>query len=222
MSAVWNSADRPGRSHRLIGVIGLAALLLAAGCGSNTDGALVSESTVADWRLSVGGEPLYLNVAPMQPWYGTVEEMFTGAEAVVLGEVVDVTLDYTRPPGLPVYEEDSMRNGFFTVQVTEVLKGEVGDRVVLRRPAYMQDGEDLRPVSMEGLLPNEVGDQVLWFLRFDPDQALWVQVSLSGLLNVKDGIIATDLAGNSQVAHQLRGDSVEDLLTTLRELGEQQ
>ncbi len=221
MSAIWNSADRRGSSHRMISVIGLPALLLVAACGSSPDGVPAGENTVADWRLSVGGEPVYLNIAPMQPWYGTVEEIFVGAEAVVLGEVVDVTLDYTRPQGLPVYEEDSMRSGYFTVRVDEVLKGDVGDTVVLRRPAYEQDGEGLRPVSMEGLLPNEVGDRVLWFLKFDSAKSLWVQVRLSGLLNVRDGLVASDLAGNGQVAHRLRGQPVDELLTTLRELGGQ-
>lgn len=194
------------------GTVSIITLALVMGACS----APTNQST--DGGAGASAEPVYLQVSD-KAYYATTDDMAAAAEIVVLGEVVRVEPGETDAPGAPAGEDSFTQMALYTVKVIEALKGDPGNSIVVWREGFEVSGKEVRPIAFQGILPNEVGDQVLWFL--EPavgNPGVWEQVSLDGVLEVKDGLIFSELDRDGGLADQLRGKPVDEVLGTLRTL----
>jgi len=171
-------------------------------------------------QVEVSDEIVDMEVAPWPTYFATLKDMFDDSEVVVTGTVVAVELDGVLFPDVAVGLDDMPRSAVYTVAVEEAFKGDPPPQILATRISFTRSGDELRPVLLNGVPPNRVGDQVLWFLAFNPDTAAFSAVSMSGLLTIEDGVITTDLYGDVQIAHRLVGRSAEDVFAELRELSQ--
>ncbi len=213
MMAKSRLRNRQSETRRSVyGAASIVAFSLVVGaCGASTN------QPTGD-GVGSSADPVYVQVSD-KAYYATTDEMAAAAEIVVLGEVVKVELGETDAPGAPASEDSFTQMAFYTVAVTEALKGDPGDNVVVWRESFEVSGKEIRPISFQGILPNEVGDQVLWFLEpAAGSPGVWEQISLDGVLEVKDGLIFSELDRDGGLADRLRGKPVDEVLGTLRAL----
>ncbi len=202
------------------GVASIVALVLVVGACNGAvsqptnDGGRSSADPDGRGQAEVG----YLQVTD-KAYYSTVREMFDAAEIVILGEVTQVEFGEILSGGANPQEDSFLQNALYTVEVAEVLKGDPRKNVTVVRTSYKRTGDVVRPISFQGVLPNEPGDEVLWFLEPTSDLAnVWEQISLDGVLEVKDGLIFSELDRDGGLADRLRGKPVDEVLGTLRAL----
>ncbi len=200
------------RMDRVWGMIAVLALVAAA-CSGNSGQA---GSAGADQALSASGEPVYFD-ATDKAYFSTLGQMADAAEIVVLGEIVDVELGPILSAGAPAGEDAFLQMALYKVRVDEALKGSPDEVITVARESFVVSGDDLRPLSFNGIMPNQVGDAVLWFLETVPSNpGMWEQVSLDGLLGVSNGRITTDLDGKERLANSLKGQPLASVLAELR------
>lgn len=149
--------------------------------------------------------------------FGSVDEMADTAPRIVVGEVVGVT-----SLGRPFLDRDPNAEEFVavTVRVTETLKGEPTDEIVLSWQAFAvdADGERTATVVTNGLRPPALADRLVLFLD-DVDPA-WADVLgdvPTHQLVKLDGIAFLD--GDRVVATEVGSPAAEQLVTmTLAEI----
>jgi len=185
-----------------------ALALLAVACASDpTSGS-----------PQVAGEPVYLFTAPEPGYFATIGEMFDESPLVVLGEVVKVERGEPMSEGAHPDEDSFLVMGLYTVRVTEALKGTPDPTIIVRRTSFSQSGDELRPVALEGILPNEVGDSVFWFLEeSDGSPGMLQAFRLQGIFEVRDGMVVSELNVEHGPAHQVDGRLLADVLDLLAE-----
>ena len=144
--------------------------------------------------------------------------MFDEAPLVVLGEVVAVARGATLSEGTHPDEDSFLVMGLYTVRITEALKGSPESTIIVRRTSFSQSGDELRPVALEGILPNDVGDSVLWFLEeSNGNPGVWEGFRLQGIFEVRDGTVVSELNVEHGPAHQVDGRQLAEVLELLAE-----
>lgn len=155
-------------------------------------------------------------IATDKAHFASLGEMFDAAEIVVHGEVVKVERGEILSAGAPEGEDSFLQMGYFTIRVDEALKGATGDTIVVVREAFVTSDAGSKPVIVNGIAPNVEGDEVVWFLeQSEGRDGVWEQVSYDGLLNVRDGKVATDLDSDG-LARSLVGTQLSNLLAAVR------
>jgi hypothetical protein len=202
--------------------MGMLILLVGAACSASgrapTVAVLFTDGETR--QVDVNDQIVDMEVGPWPTYFATLKDMFDDSEVVVTGTVVAVELDGILFPDVAAGLDDMPRSAVYTVAVEEAFKGDPHPKILASRISFARSGEELRPVLLNGVPPSRVGDQVLWFLTFNSDTAAFSEVSMSGLLTIEDGVIATDLYGDVQIAHRLVGRSTEDVFAELRELSQ--
>jgi hypothetical protein len=203
-------------------VMGMLILLVGTACSASgrapTVAVLFADGETR--QVDVNDQIVDMEVAPWPTYFATLQDMFDESEVVVTGTVVAVELDGILFPDVAVGLDDTPRSAVYTVAVEEAFKGDPHPKIPATRISFVRAGDELRPVLLNGVPPNQVGDQVLWFLKVDADSAVFTEVSMSGLLRIEDGVITTDLYGDVQIAHRLVGRSTTDVFKELRELSQ--
>jgi hypothetical protein len=219
-------SSRLMRTSRVI----VAASLVALGAGCAADPASSAQATssppaVAEDGARVAGEPYHLETVD-KAYFQTLGEMYLASELVITGEVAGVepggilgaTGGHPDEGGLP-------QMGVITVRIDEVLRGQFeGPTVMVVRESYFNERGTLRPLSLDGLVTDKVGDEVLWFLEHSAGRpaGTYEHVSLDGLLYILDGAVTTPLEGEGRLAHRLIGTPIADLLDDLAVLADQE
>ncbi len=180
--------------------------LLSTSCGSPA-------SSVDGVNLS--GGPVYMQVTD-KAYFTSVSQMYDASELVIVGEISAVTLDDVLSRGAPVGEDSFPQLAIYTVTVDEVLKGRASSTIDVVRTSFVSSENGLRPVSMQGILPNEIGDKILWFLEPSRRAGEWVQVSLDALLEIRGDRVVSELDSADRLGSRLNGQSAQPLLAALR------
>ena len=222
MSAIRNSTDQRRRVRRRLQVMSVLVLLVGAACSATGEAATVTVLfTDGETRqVEVSDEIVDMEVAPWPTYFTSLQDMFDESEVVVTGTVVAVELDGILFPNVAAGLDDMPRSALYTVAVDEAFKGDPHPKIPATRISFVRAGDELRPVLLNGVPPNRVGDQVLWFLKVDAGSAVFTEVSMSGLLTIEEGVISTDLYEDNQLAHRLKGQRSEDVFAKLRALGQ--
>jgi hypothetical protein len=186
----------------LISIIGLT-LLLTACAGAASELEATNEA-----------EPVYMQITD-KAYFSSLEEMAEAADLIVAGEVVTVELGDILSEGAPPGEDSFPQKAIYTIKVSQVIKGPASDMIQVIRTSYVRSNDELRPISMQGVLPSEVGDEVLWFLEPSRTEGMWVPVSLDGILEVRDGSIVSELDSADRLGRKLEGLAISELLSEL-------
>ena len=136
------------------------------------------------------------------------------------GRVVSVELEGRLFPDVAVGLDDMPRMAVYTGAVDEVFKGDPSQIIRTTRASFVRYGDELRPVLLNGVPPNQAGDRILWFLTSNSDPAEYFQVSISGLVVILDGVITTELYENVEGVQELKGELADDVFAWLRGLAE--
>lgn len=163
-----------------------------------------------------GDDPIFVSAAPEPGYVATIEEMYHAAPLVVLADVLAVEPGEELAVGAHPEEDSFLVMGHYTLRVERALKGSPEQTITVRRESFMTTGEGLRPIALEGITPNEVGDRVLWFLEPSGDPAApWRSFRLQGVFEVEDGVVVSELDVDHGPAHALDGLPLDDVLGRL-------